>query len=77
MHSARRCSSSAGTALVPGAELLIPLAGVEDQPGDLVRERARRIPAVEVPAEVLQQNQRHLAVAGLAVGVLDAVWWGP
>jgi hypothetical protein len=33
----------------------------------------RRVPAVEIPAEVLQQNQRHLTVAGLAVGVLDAV----
>jgi len=33
----------------------------------------RRIPAVEVPAEVLEQDERQLALAGLAVRVVDAV----
>jgi len=33
----------------------------------------RRIPAVEIPAEVLQQNQRHPAVTRLPVRVVNAV----
>ena len=46
-----------------------------DPPGGGQRVDQRRIPVVEIPAEVLQQDQRRraLAAAGVAVGVLDAV----
>jgi len=33
-----------------------------------------RIPVIEIPAEVLQQNERHLAGTEIVVRVLDAVF---
>jgi hypothetical protein len=46
-----------------------------DPPGRRQRLDQRRVPVVQVPAEVLEQDQRHraLAAAGVAVGVVDAV----
>ena len=44
-------------------------------PGRRERVDQRRVPVVEIPAEVLEQDQRHrtLAAAGVAAGVVDAV----
>ena len=46
-----------------------------DPPGRRQRVDQRRVPVVEIPAEVLEQDQRHrtLAAAGVAVGVVHAV----
>jgi hypothetical protein len=46
-----------------------------DPPGRRQRVDQRRIPVVQVPAEVLEQDQRHRALpaAGVTVGIVDAV----
>jgi len=45
-----------------------------DPPGRCQRVDQRGVPVVQVSAEVLEQDQRHLALAaGVAVGVVDAV----
>src|SRR5262249_40003600 len=48
---------------------------VERHHAPLCRERVheRWVPVVEVAAEVLQEDEGHSALAGVAVGVLDAV----
>jgi hypothetical protein len=49
------------------------LSNVTTPPAGRQRVDQRRIPAVEVPAEMLQQDKRHPAVSRLAVRVVDAV----
>jgi hypothetical protein len=60
-----RCPGGADSGVVDG----------DDAPGQGQRVDQRGIPVVEVPAEVLEQDQRHatLATAGVAVRIVDAV----
>jgi hypothetical protein len=66
LDGARRCAAGAAdSGVVDG----------DDPPGQGQRVDQRGIPVVEVPAEVLEQDQRHatLATAGVAVRIVDAV----
>jgi hypothetical protein len=66
LHRVRRCP---GGATDPG------VVEGDDPPGRGQRVDQRGIPVVEVAAEVLEQDQRHviLAAAGVAVRIVDAV----
>jgi hypothetical protein len=51
-------------------------SGVVERDDPPVRRQAvdqGRVPIVEIPSEVLKQDQRYRAAAGVAVGVVNAV----